>query len=100
MKRSGPILLFSGRFVITASISSVIKFLLLFVLFFEATLCLHCSVWAFSSCSEQGLPWLQCTALYCDGFSCGAQALGAWASVVVAHGLSCSVACEISLDQG
>ena len=30
----------------------------------------------------------------CSGFSCcGARALGAWASVVVAHGLSCSAAC-------
>ena len=65
---------------------------------------------------------------YCCGFSCcGAQALGAWASVVVArrlqllhhagsvvvahglqsagsvavaHGLSCSAACGIFLDQG
>ena len=36
-----------------------------------------------------------------SGFSCcGAQALGAWASVVVAHGLSCSEARGIFLDQG
>ena len=40
-------------------------------------------------------------ASYCGGFSCcGAQALGAWASVVVAHGLSCSAACGIFPDQG
>ena len=52
-------------------------------------------------------------ASHCGGFSCcGAQALGAWASVVVAcrlqnagsvvvaHGLSCSAACGIFLDQG
>ena len=44
----------------------------------RATLC--CSAWA----------------SHCGGFSCcGARALGAWASVVVAHGLSCSVACGI-----
>ena len=34
---------------------------------------------------------LQCQASHCSGFSCcRARALGAWASVVVAHGLSCS----------
>ena len=33
-------------------------------------------------------------ASHCSGFSCcGARALGAQASVVVARGLSCSVAC-------
>ena len=56
---------------------------------------------------------------YCSGFSCGAHALDGWASavaaqrltscglwalehglMVVAHGLSCSVACEVFLDQG
>ena len=31
---------------------------------------------------------------------CGARALGSWASVVVARGLSCSTACGIFLDQG
>ena len=37
----------------------------------------------------------------CSGFSCcGARALGMWASVVVAHRLSCSVACGIFPDQG
>ena len=38
---------------------------------------------------------------HCSGFSCcGAWALGAQASVVVAHGLSCSMACGIFPDQG
>ena len=37
----------------------------------------------------------------CGGFACcGARALGVWASVVVAHGLRCSVACGIFPDQG
>ena len=48
------------------------------------------------------------SSLWCAGFSCcGAWALGAWASVVVArgsvvvaHGISCSVACGIFPDQG
>ena len=30
---------------------------------------------------------LWCVASHCGGFSCGARALGAWASVVVASGL-------------
>ena len=44
---------------------------------------------------------LRCEGFHCSGFSCcGAQTLGARASVVVAHGLSCSVACGIFPDQG
>ena len=36
----------------------------------------------------------------CSGFSCdGACALGAWASGVVAHGLSCSEECGLFPDQ-
>ena len=58
-----------------------------------AALGLHCSTQAFSSCRA----W----ASLCGGFSCcGAQALGAQASVVVAHGVSCSMACVIFPDQG
>ena len=51
----------------------------------------HCCAWAFSSCSEQGLTTLCCSAQasYCGGFSCcRARALGAQASVVVARRLS------------
>ena len=33
-------------------------------------------------------------------FCCGAQALGVWSSVVVANGLSCSIACGIFPTQG
>ena len=48
---------------------------------FLVALGLHCCAWAFSSCGER--------ASHGGGFSCcGARALGAWASVVVAHGLS------------
>ena len=40
-------------------------------------------------------------ASHCSGFSCcGAQALGPVGSVVVAHGLSCSLTSGIFLDQG
>ena len=51
---------------------------------------LCCCAWAFSSCGERGAT-LHCgaPASHCGGFSCcGAWALGAWASVVVARGLS------------
>ena len=59
-------------------------------------------VWASSSCGEQGLRFV---ALCCAGFSlqwlpcCRAQALGVRASVLVAHGLSSSVACAVFPDQ-
>ena len=64
-------------------------------IFFLAALGLSCGAWA----------------SHCGGFSCcRAQPLGAWASVVaarglsssvvVAHELSCSLACGIFLDQG
>ena len=55
-----------------------------------AVLGLHCCMQAFSSCGKWGVT-LPCGewAAHCGGFSCcGAQALGTWASVVVAHRLS------------
>ena len=45
---------------------------------------LHCDAWA----------------SHYSGFSCGAQALGARASVVAAGRISCPEACGISPDQG
>ena len=60
-----------------------------------AMLGLRCCMRAFSSCSERGLLFivvhrlLIAVASHCGGFSCcGAWALGTWASVVVACGLS------------
>ena len=56
----------------------------------------------FSSCGEQGL-LSNCSvwASPCAGLCCrGAQALGPWGSVVVAHRLGCPVTCGILLDQG
>ena len=56
---------------------------------------------AFSSCSEWGLLFIMVRGfLIAVASHCGARVLGAWASVVVAGGLSGSVACGISLDQG
>ena len=40
---------------------------------FLAVLGLHCCMRAFSSCGERE------RASHCDGFSCGAWAVGAWA---------------------
>ena len=54
-----------------------------------ATLGLRCCMRAFSSCGERWLLFVAVPASHCGGFSCcGVQALGAWASVVVACGLS------------
>ena len=55
-----------------------------------AALGLHCCVRAFSSCGKWGLLFIAlCGLLIAVAcLCCGAQALGAWASVVVAHGLS------------
>ena len=60
---------------------------------------LHCCAWAFSSCDEQGLLFIAVCRLLIvvASLCCGARALGVQASVVVVHGLSCSVACGIDL---
>ena len=59
----------------------------------------HCFARAFSSCGEQGLLFV--VGAPCNGFSCcRAWALGGWALAVAAHGLNCSMACGIFLDQG
>ena len=55
-----------------------------------------------AGCGEQGL-FSSChvQASHCRVISgCGAQALGSWVSVVVAHGLSCPTTCGIFPDQG
>ena len=85
-----------------------------FIYLLLAALGLCCCMWAFSSCVLQlrrAGATLRCAvrASHCHGFSCcGAWSIGARASVVVAHrlqragsvvvahGLSCSVACGIS----
>ena len=69
---------------------------------FLVALGLRCCTRAFSSCREEGLlSGCGAGASHCGGFSCcDARALGAWASVVVAHSLSCPMACGIFPDQG
>ena len=54
-----------------------------------AVLGLCCCAWAFSSCGERATLRCGARASHCSGFSCcRARALGVWALVVVAHGLS------------
>ena len=79
-----------------------------------AALGLRYCAWAFPSCGEWGLLLVVVRRLLIAVASlcCGTQTLGACASVVgargflsaglvvVAHGLSCSTACGIFLDQG
>ena len=96
------------------------KNLFIFIYLFLAVLGLCCCAWAFSSCSEQGLLFLGVCGpllavaslvaehrlqahglqqLWCAGsvvVACGLQS----SSSVVVHGLSCSAACGIFLDQG
>ena len=68
---------------------------------FMTALILDCFLWPFCSCREQVLlsscgVWSS----HCGSFSCcGMWALGCDGSVVVAYGLSCSVAYGIFLDQ-
>ena len=66
-----------------------------------AALGLCCCTQVFSSRSEpELLSSCGTQASRCSDFSCGAWALGAQASVVVACRLSCPVACGIFPDQG
>ena len=73
-----------------------------FIYLFLAALCLHCFAQSSSSCGERGLLFVAVcgllTAISC--LCCGAQALGARASVVAVHGLSCSTACGIIPGRG
>ena len=69
-------------------------------LFLLVALSVRCFAQAFSSGGECRL-LSGCGASHCSGFSCcRTQALGAWASVVVAHRLTHSLACGVFLDQG
>ena len=60
-----------------------------FIYLFLAALGLHCCSWAFSGCGERGLLFIAVRGLLIVVASvcCGARALGAWASVVVARRL-------------
>ena len=81
---------------------SLFKKIIYLIYLFLAVLGLCCYVRAFFSFSKWAAT-LCCSvqSSHCGGFSCcRAWALGTRASVVVAHGLSCSEACGIFPDQG
>ena len=60
-----------------------------FIYLFLVALGLRCCVWVFSSCGEQGLLFVMVRGLLIAVPSRrGSRALGAWVSVVVAHGFS------------
>ena len=65
-----------------------LRIIIFFIYFCLAVLGLYCCTWAFSRSSEQGL-LSSCSAQAspCGDFSCGAQALGTRASVVVTQDL-------------
>ena len=65
-------------------------FINVFIYLFLAELGLRCWARAFSSCGERGLLFIAVHGLLIAVASlcCGAQALGVWASVVAARGLS------------
>ena len=80
-----------------------------FVYLFLAALGLRCCVWAFSSCGGRGLLFVVVHGLLVVVASLaaehrlrarGLQQLWRAASVVVAHGFSCSTACGIFPHQG
>ena len=74
---------------------------ILFFNLFLAALGLRCCAQAFSSCSKWGLLFVAVRGLLLQWLlllqSMGCRHAG---SVVVAHGLSCSMACGIFPDQG
>ena len=93
----------------------------IYIYLFLAVLGLHCCMWAFSTCSDWGLLFIavygllivvaflvaehtlqvrKLQQLWHTGSVVVACRLQSAGSVVVAHGLSCSTACGIFLDQG
>ena len=64
-----------------------------------ARLGLHCCTWAFCSCA-QGLLELQCEGFFLRWLLVAEHGLQGAGSAVVAHRLSCPVACGIFPDQG
>ena len=71
-------------------------------LIFLAALGLHCCIQAFPPCGEWELfSSCRAQASQCGSFSCcGARAPGRRGSVIMTHGLTCSVARTIFPDQG
>lgn len=82
--------------------SLILFYIKLFVSFFSfwAVLSLCCCSQAFSTCGKQELhSWQWHELLVAVTSLVGRMGSQAWASVAVGHGLSCSIICEIFLDQ-
>ena len=73
---------------------------IIFIYLFLAVLVLRCCAWAFSSCSEWGLLFVAVHSSLRVASLVAEHRLQSTGSVVVTHGLSCSLACGIFLDQG
>ena len=88
-------------FIFSAYILLLIANIKQYIFFLLAALGPRCCARAFSGCGERGYSSLQCTAFSLLWLlllrSTGSRHTG---SVVVARGLSCSLACGIFLDQG
>ena len=85
---------------LTCSFLNFIYCLFLFIYFILAALGLHGCTQAFSSGGKQGvLSGFGAQAPHCGGFSFVEHGLESTGSVVVAHGLSCSMACGTSPEQ-
>lgn len=67
------------------------------IILFLAALGLHCCMWAFSSCSEEGLFFVMAKYSF---LSWWLLLLGSTGSGVLVHGLSCLTSYGIFLDQG
>ena len=57
----------------------------------------RCCIWAFSSCGKEGLLFTVVSGLL---IAVASLVAGMQTSVIDVHGLSCSVACGIVLNQG
>ena len=81
-----PFILFYFLYIFKTFFISLMLYL---IYLFLAALGLRCCARAFSSCRERGLLFVAVRGLLIAVAShCGARALGAWASVVVARRLS------------
>ena len=79
----------------------IIIFFKFYLYLFLTALSLHCCTWAFSSwVSGASSPVTVCGPLIAVALVAEHGLAGSWASVAVAHGLSCSTVCGIFLGQG
>ena len=83
-----------------ASFKSCVVGFFKFMYLFMAVLGLHCCAWTFSSCGRWDSSLIAVHVLLIGVVSLEHGLQSMQASVVVTHGLSCSMACGIFTDQG